>query len=156
MGTVSTRGEHTNWAKEVMPVKKLTAFVLALVCILIFGGCNPQNPEIGTTQNIYTLPASLLTCCTAEHPDYQKPDLEISQEQAEFMLTVWNESSWVDGTKEAAYVYVFRGENVEIQYCYEEGIFNDTINSRHIVLSSSLRKQVNNTIDKFIVLPYVD
>ena len=72
------------------------------------------------------------------------------------MLTVWNESSWVNGTKEAAYDYVFRGENVEIQYCYDEGIFNDTVNRRHIVLSSKLKKQVNQTVDKFIVLPYVD
>ena len=69
---------------------------------------------------------------------------------------VWNDSSWDDGVKEAAYNYVFRGDNVEIQYCYDEGIFNDVVNNRHIVLSPNVKKQVNQAVDKFIVLPYVD
>ena len=107
-------------------------------------------------KNNYTLPASLLTCYTAEQPYYPNPDLEISQEQAEYIIMVWNDSSWDDGVKEAAYNYVFRGDNVEIQYCYDEGIFNDVVNNRHIVLSPNVKKQVNQTVDKFIVLPYVD
>jgi hypothetical protein len=124
------------------------------------GGChsydNQLDTKISTTQNNYTLPASLLTCYTAEQPYYPNPDLEISQEQAKYIIMVWNDSSWDDGVKEAAYNYVFRGDNVEIQYCYDEGIFNDVVNNRHIVLSPNVKKQVNQTVDKFIVLPYVD
>ena len=141
-------------------MRKLIAFVLTLVCILIFDGCSPydnqRDAEISTTQNDYILPASLLTCYTADQPHYLNPDLEISQEQAEYMITVWNDSSWNDGIKEAVCDYIFRSENIEIQYCYDEGIFNDVLNNRHIILSSHIKKKVNQTIDKFIVLPYVD
>lgn len=141
-------------------MKNRRVFVFTLVCILALCGCNPSDPpqdaELSTAQNQYALPPSLLTCYTAQQPYYLNPDLEISQEQAEFMLTVWNDSSWDDGAKEAVYDYVFRGDRLEIRYCYDEGIFYDTVNSRHVVLSSGLKKQVNNIIDKFIVLPNVD
>jgi len=141
-------------------MRKLIALVLALICILTFDGCSPyddqQDAEVSTTQNNYILPASLLTCYTAEQPYYLNADLEISQEQAEYIIMVWNDRSWDDGIKEVAYNYVFRGDNVEIQYCYDQGIFNDVLNNRHIVLSSNVKKRVNQTVDKFIVLPYVD
>ena len=141
-------------------MKKLIALVLALVCVLALVGCksqnSPQDEESSNAQHKYILPASQLTCYTAEQPHYLNPDLEISQEQAEFILMVWNDSSWDNGIKEASCNYVFRGDNIEIQYCYDDGIFIDTINGCHVVLSSKLKKQVNQTIDKFIVLPYVD
>ena len=141
-------------------MKKLIALLLVFACVLVFSGCEshdkPQDIESSNAQHKYILPASQLTCYTANHPHYQNPDLEISLEQAEFILMVWNDSSWVNGTKEASYNYVFRGDNIEINYCYDDGIFVDTINGCYVELSVKIKKQVNQTIDKFIVLPYVD
>ena len=141
-------------------MKKSIALLFVFACVLVFVGCKShdkqQDVESSNTQHNYILPASQLTCYTAEQPYYLNPDLEISQEQAEFILMVWNDSSWDNGIKEASCNYVFRGDNIEIQYCYDDGIFIDTINGCHVVLSSKLKKQVNQTIDKFIVLPYVD
>lgn len=141
-------------------MKKLIALLFVFACVIVFSGCeshdSPHDVESNNAQHKYILPASQLTCYTAEQPHYLNPDLEISQEQAEFILMVWNDSSWDKGIKKASYNYVFRGDNIEIQYCYDEGIFIDTINGCYVVLSSKLKKQVNQTIDKFIVLPYVD
>ena len=113
----------------------------------------PNPPAVS---NEYTISPSLLTCFTAKKQSWANPDLEMSQEQAEFIIGVWNDSEWENDITKTAYDFVFRGENIEIRYCYDEGIFNDVINNKHVVLPNEIREQVNKTVDKFIVLPIVD
>ena len=135
-------------------MKKLTAVVLVLVWILVLCGCNSQeNPAVSDE---CTISPSLLTCYSAQQPSLKNPDLEISQEQAEFIIGVWNDSAWENDITKTVYDYVFRGDNIEVRYCYDEGIFNDVINNKHVILSEDIREQVNKVVDKFIVLPIID
>ena len=135
-------------------MKKLITLVLSLVCIVSFSACNSQ--EVPATSDEYAISPSLLTCYTAQQPSWANPDLQISQEQAEFIIGIWNNSVWENDITETEYDYVFRGENIEVRYCYGEGIFNDTINNKHVILSEDIREQVNKVVDKFIVLPIID
>lgn len=100
--------------------------------------------------------ASMLTCYTADHPSYANPDLQMSKDQAQFIIQVWNDSVWEDDVSKTAYDFVFHCGDREVRYCYDAGIFNDWTNNKHMVLSSDMREQVNATINKFTVLPYVD
>jgi hypothetical protein len=130
---------------EDICMKKLIAFVLALICILLFSGCNS-----------YDIDPAFLTCFTAKKASLEKPDLQMTQEQAAFIIGVWNDSDWKFSITKTMYDYVFRGENIEMRYCYDEGIFNDVINNRHVFLSDEIREQVNKTIDEFAALSVTD
>lgn len=103
-----------------------------------------------------TAQASMLTCYTADHPNYANPDLQMSKEQAEFIIKVWNDSTWEYDVSKTAYDFVFRCGDWEVRYCYDEGIFNDWTNMKHIVLSPDQKAQVNKVIDNFVVLPIID
>ncbi len=98
--------------------------------------------------------SSLLACYT--HGYSWIPTLEMSKEQAEFIIEIWNESAWKNDVTEIEYDYVFRDENIIVKYLYDEGIFNDVTNNKHVVLSNEIREQVNNTIDHFLVVPIID
>ena len=135
-------------------MKKLITLVLSLVCIVSFSACNSQ--EVPATSDEHAISPSLLTCFTAEQSSWAKPDLEISKEQAEFIIGIWNDSEWENDITKTAHDYVFRGDNIEVRYCYDEGIFNDVINNKHVILSDDIREQVNKTVDKFVVLPIID
>ena len=135
-------------------MKKLITLVLAIGCVLALFGCNSQENSNVSDEN--NNEASSLTCYTAQQPSWANPDLQISQEQAEFIIGVWNNSVWENDITETEYDYVFRGENIEVRYCYGEGIFNDAINNKHVILSEDIREQVNKVVDKFIVLPIID
>ena len=135
-------------------MKKLVALVLSFICTVVFMGCNLQDTSETSGEN--NISYSPLICYTATQPSWAKPDLELSQEQAEFIIEVWSNSDWENDITKTEYDYVFRGDNVEVRYCYDEGIFNDVINNKHVVLSDDVREQVNKTVDKFIVLPVID
>ena len=135
-------------------MKKLTAVVLVLVWLLVLCGCNSQENSNVSDEN--NNEASFLTCYTAQQSSWANPDLQISQEQAEFIIGVWNDSAWENDITKTEYDYVFRGDNIEVRYCYGEGIFNDVINNKHVILSEDIREQVNKVVDKFIVLPIID
>ncbi len=100
--------------------------------------------------------SNLLTCSTANNSAWASPDLEITKVQAEFILDVWEVGMWENDIAEAEYDYVFRDGNVEVRYSYDDGIFNDVTNNKHLILSSSLKAEVNKIVDRFIVLPVVD
>ena len=95
-----------------------------------------------------------LTCSTFGHLG-NAPDLKISNEQAEAIKSVWNNASWENDVTKTKYDYVFRYGYREVRYSYEEGIFNDIISNKHIVLSNELKTQVNSIIDKFVVVPTI-
>ena len=105
---------------------------------------------------LYTIFSRDLTCFTAEQPSWSSPDLEISAQQANSIIGIWNRNVWENGVTETEYDFVFRGENLEIRYSYDKGIFNDIINNKHVILSEQMRLQVNEIIDEFVVLPIVD
>ena len=135
-------------------MKKLITLVLAIGCVLALWGCNSQ--ENSNVSNENNNESSSLTCYTAQHPSWANPDLQISQEQAEFIIDIWNNSVWENGITETEYDYVFHGDNIEVRYCYCEGIFNDVVNNKHVIFSHRICKQVNKVVDKFIVLPTPD
>ena len=135
-------------------MKKLITLVLAIGCVLALFGCNSQENSNVSDEN--NNEASSLTCYSAQQPSLKNPDLEISQEQADFIIGVWNDSAWENDITKTVYDYVFRGDNIEVRYCYDEGIFNDVINNKHVILSEDIREQVNKVVDKFIVLPIID
>ena len=118
-------------------MKRLLALVLSLLFTITLFGCNSQDSN---TDN--------LKCFTSYnyHKD-SMPDLEMSQEQMEYIINIWNSSSWENDITKTLYNYVFIGDNIEIRYCYNEGIFNDVINNRHIVLSDEAKMLVNEVID---------
>lgn len=95
-----------------------------------------------------------LTCFTAGN--IGKPDLKISNEQAEEIKSVWNNASWQNDVTKTEYDYVFRYSDREVRYSYEEGIFNDITSNKHLVLSDEQKTQVNAIIDKCVVLPIID
>ena len=95
-----------------------------------------------------------LTCFTAGN--IGKPDLKISNEQAEEIKSVWNNASWENDVTKTEYDYVFRYGDREIRYSYEEGIFNDITSNKHLVLSDEQKTQVNAIIDKRVFLPIID
>lgn len=95
-----------------------------------------------------------LTCSTAGN--IGKPDLKISNEQAEELKSVWNNASWQNDVTKTEYDYVFRYGDREVRYSYEEGIFNDITSNKHLVLSAELKTSVNAIIDKLVVLPIID
>ena len=135
-------------------MKKLIALISAIGCVLAFVGCNsPKKFNVPNENNNESLP---LTCYTAQQQSWANPDLQITTEQAEFIIDVWNNSVWENSITKTVYDYVFRGDNIEVRYCYDEGIFDDVINNKHVILSEDIREQVNKTVDKFIVLPTIN
>ena len=95
-----------------------------------------------------------LTCSTAGN--LGKPDLKISNEQADAIKSVWDNASWQNDVTKTEYDYVFRYSDREVRYSYEEGIFNDITSNKHLVLSDEQKTQVNAIIDKRVVLPIID
>ena len=117
-------------------MKRLLALVLSLLFTITLFGCNSQDSN---TDN--------LKCFTSyNYREDSMPDLEMSQEQMEYIINIWNSSSWENDITKTLYNYVFIGDNIEIRYCYNEGIFNDVINNRHIVLSDEAKMLVNEVI----------
>lgn len=96
-----------------------------------------------------------LTCSTAGN--LGKPDLKISNEQADAIKSVWDNASWENEVIQTEYDYIFHyGDSEEIRYSYGEGIFNDITSNKHLVLSAELKTSVNAIIDKLVVLPIID
>lgn len=144
-------------------MKKLMALMLALGCMFAFVGCRPDDALQGTKEDAspstsaeIEAQASSLTCKRETTPYRVGENLQMSKDQAEFIIQVWNDSTWEYDVSKTAYDFVFRCGDREVRYCYDEGIFNDWTNMKHIVLSPDQKAQVNKVIDNFIVLPIID
>ena len=143
-------------------MKKMVAFLFGLICIFVFIGCNTQEKiqgsdtttEHSTTSNTI-IPSTLLTCYMGGHVSGSTSNLIMSQEQAEFIMAVWNDALWEPDITKTVYGYVFRGDNIEVRYCYDKGLFNDVINNRHVFLTQDVKEQVNQEIDKFVIMSIV-
>jgi len=113
------------------------------------------NQSLQNSLNIEgSYPDPILTCSTSGWNG--TPDLQMSDEQIEAIIAVFENGEWQEGEVDidASYKFIYLG--AKIFYSYDGGIFSDVTNGRYLVLSDEKKAEVNNNIDWFISLPIID
>lgn len=76
-----------------------------------------------------------------------KPNQILSNEQAEYLYSIWNNEEWIDDIYKVSCDYEFEANGVVIRYSSEVGAFVDVTNQRSIwCLTNEQRDYINTSI----------
>ena len=141
---------------------KYLSFALAFLLVFCLAGCTHDDtpclyPDLQSRPDVI-IDDTLKVWATFGfvRPRSKNPNLEISREQSDTIKAVWERCEWTDDVTETVYDYIFVDGEREVRYSYDEGIFNDVTNMKCAVLSDEMCTEVNNVIDRLIVLPIID
>ena len=140
---------------------KFLSVTLAFILIFCLVGCNTErsieDTNISSTENVVDNDVLKVWATYGfVRPRPKNPNLEISREQSDTIKDIWQRCEWRDDVTKTVYDYIFVDGEREVRYSYDEGIFNDVTNMKNAVLSDEMRTEVNNVVDKLIVLPIID
>ena len=76
----------------------------------------------------------------------EKEETELSNEDMNYMLSLWKSAQWKAGRTKTLSEYVF-DIGIEIRYA-ESGVFNDWTNDRYVMLNEEQTKAVNSLIER--------
>ena len=148
-------------------MKKLIAFVLALVCALGLVGCNnnSQQAQENKTANTYTLEVTENSVGEIGRETYNFP-VEISEDDANALSQIINGGTWKEEITDCESDCVINLKGHWRQYDSERGILNQydlkdmsvysskeqEVNGKSLVLSEEDRATVNTILEKYITL----
>ena len=130
---------------------KFLCFMLLLIMLFQCVGCDTdgrtddnseQNGSVNKPVTVeYTAEKMLLKYTLGE-----KEETELSNEDMNYMLSLWKSAQWKAGRTKTLSEYVF-DIGIEIRYA-ESGVFNDWTNDRYIMLNEEQTKAVNSLIER--------
>ena len=81
------------------------------------------------------------------HVEESKPNQILSNEQAEYLYSIWNNEEWIDDIYKVSCDYEFEANGVVIWYASDVGAFVDVTNQRSIgFLTNEQRDYINTSI----------
>ena len=115
-------------------MKKAIFCILLCACMVFAGGCMGKN----------------ITYQASEIKVYNKKTDEfmhvLSEEETEYLLSVWNDSEWSKGLFKLSPSYVFKFNGKEIAYSPDPAAFLDYKNKRSLSLTIAQREYINTFI----------
>lgn len=148
-------------------MKKLKAFVLALVCVLALAGCNndSQQEQNDEAANTYTFEVTENAVGEIGRETYNLP-VEISEDNANALSQIINGGIWKEEITVCESDCVINLKGHLTYYNSEKGILNQydlkdmsvysskeqEVNGKSLVLSEEDRATVNSILEKYITL----
>ena len=111
-------------------IKKFVLILFALIVLVTFVACDAFAYREG--------PIKLTNTDTSEYVG------ELSDEQKEYLLSVWRESEWFDGMTKSHFDFEFEYDGLKIKYCRDHGSFYDERILRRYVVRGR-----NNLLGRF-------
>ena len=120
-------------------MKRILLLVLFL-SLFVFSGCNTDSSSIEHTSQDADNTVTAIKLVYKPRPE---TEVVLSNEQAEYMLSIWNSNGWEDDITKTACEYHFKFNEKVIRYSPEAGVFNDWENYRHMVVPKEVRDRIN-------------
>ena len=148
-------------------MKKLIAFVFALICVLALAGCNndSQQEQNDKAANTHTLDVTENSVGEIGRETYNLP-VEISEEDANALSQIINDGTWKEEIIDCEHDCVINLKGHWSQYDSESGILNkynvndlsiysskiQNVSGKSLILSEEDRMIVNAILEKYITL----
>lgn len=113
-------------------IKKIVLILFALIVLVTFVACDAFAYREG--------PIKLTNIDTSEYVG------ELSDEQKEYLLSVWRESEWVDGITKCIFDFEFEYDGLKIKYCRDTGAFYDEKKDRCLLVTKEQCEYINSNI----------
>jgi len=113
-------------------MKKLIAFLLALIFVLSLVGCS---------QEIYKLPHDQFCYSADDSQTY-----ELNKNAKQYIIDLLNNASWINDLSNCNSDFVFYTQAQEIRYHSECGTFNDYTNQKSMAVSEEQRTAINTML----------
>lgn len=131
--------------------KSLPLLTLLLTASLLLSACG-EAMESGTTTTAATTTVTEIrydaTNIKVRHVDIQpETESELSAEEVETIVSIWNDGDWEPQITKTAYDYLFEFSGNRIRYVSELGLFNDPENSRHLYVTEEERALINSFLE---------
>jgi hypothetical protein len=75
-------------------------------------------------------------------------EMVLSDKQAEYILSIWDNNEWSNGTTKTICDYHFKFDEKLIKYSPEGGVFNDLENNRCLILSEEVCDSINSIVSE--------
>lgn len=123
-------------------LRKYMSVVLSMVALLQCIGCTTMSSDFqykATDIALYS-------------PVEHNAVVQLTDEDIEYLLSLWNDAQWEPDITKTMYDYVFEF-GTTIRYSSDYGLFNDVGNQRHFVVSENQRNQINALIHSALNKP---
>lgn len=121
-------------------MKKLSVIIIFFM-VLVTTSCISKDEREHYTS--FEIDYSNIQLINIEAPEHNRV---LSNEQAEYMNLMWENSEWLSGVTKTLCSFRFESNGVIIRYSSEAGVFIDDTNERHIIVSKEQRDYINSFV----------
>lgn len=122
--------------------------VILVSTVLTMVGCYAPDERLSAESAVTTETQYDPTNVKVRHVSVEsETEFELSTEEIETIVAIWNNGAWEPQITKTAYDYLFEFSGTGLRYVSEIGLFNDPDNHRHLYVTEEQRILINSFLD---------